>query len=46
MLGDLAEKKKPLFKLKNRVFLKSRKKHFFNGVNPCSWTKNATFFFT
>ena len=44
MLFDFEEKKKPFLALKNRIFLSPKKSHFFKGVNPCFWTKNAQFF--
>ena len=46
MLSDFQEKKETCFDYKKRNFSKSKKSHFFKGVNPCSWTKNANFSFT
>ena len=43
MLFDSAEKKETFFDLKKQNFSNSRKSHFFNGVNPYFWTKNAIF---
>ena len=47
MLSDFQEKKTTFFdhKKQRENFWKSKKSHFFKGVNPCSWTKNANFSF-
>ena len=44
MLSDFAEKKN-LFDLKKQNFSNSKISHFFKGVNPYFWPKNAIFFF-
>ena len=46
MLSDVTEKKQTFFYFKNRVFESPKNRIFFKGVNPCSWTKKANFFFT
>ena len=46
MLGDFAEKKETCFDYKKYKFSKSKKSHFFKGVNPCFSPKNDIFFFT
>ena len=33
------------FGLLKKTFSKSPKSHFSKGVNPCSWSKNAIFFY-
>ena len=45
MLSDFQEKKTTFFdhKKQRENFWKSKKSHFFKGLNPCSWTKNANF---
>ena len=44
MLNDFAEKKRNLsLAIKNRIFQSPKKTHFFKGVNPCFWSKNARF---
>ena len=43
MLSNFAEKKETFFDLKKQNFSKSKKTHFFKGVNPCFWSKNAIF---
>ena len=43
MLSDFAEKKN-LFDLKKQNFSNSKISHFFKGVNPYFWPKNAIFF--
>ena len=41
MLSDFAEKKETCFHYKKQNFLKSKKSHFFEGVNPWFWPKHA-----
>ena len=43
MLSNFAEKKETFFDLKKQNFSKSKKTHFFKGVNLCFWSKNAIF---
>ena len=43
MLSNFAEKKETFFDLKKQNILKCKKTHFFKGVNPCFWSKNAIF---
>ena len=42
MLSDFAEKRETFLTLKTEFF-KVQKAHFFKGVNPCFWSKNAIF---
>ena len=35
--------KRNRFDYKKQHFSKSKRSHFFKGVNPCSWAKNANF---
>ena len=42
MLSDFAEKKN-LFDLKKQNFSNSKISHFFKGVNPYFWPKNANY---
>ena len=37
-------RKETFFDYKNKNFSTSQKWHFFKGVNPCFWSKNAIFF--
>ena len=43
MLSNFAGKKETFFDLKKQNLSKSKKTHFFKGVNPCFWSKNAIF---
>ena len=43
MLSDFEEKKDTFFGLKKKIFWKSKKSHFFKGVNPCFWSKYANY---
>ena len=45
MLNDFAEKRETFLTFKDIIFQspKKSKKHFFKGVNPCFWSKNAIF---
>jgi len=43
MLSDFAEKKETFLTLKTELS-KSKKSHFFKGVNPYFWPKNAIIF--
>ena len=42
--SNILEKKETFFYYKNENFRQSHKSHFFQGVNPCFWSKNANFF--
>ena len=40
---DILEQKNAFLGYKNRMFKKSRNRHFLKGVNPCFWSKNGHF---
>ena len=44
MLNYFEEKKETFFDLKNMNFSNSSKSHFFKGINPYFYPKNAIFF--
>ena len=41
---DILKQKKTFLDYKNNKFKKSKNWHFFKGVNPLLWSKNAQFF--
>ena len=41
---DILERKNTFLDYKNNKFKKSKNWHFFKGVNPWLWSKNAQFF--
>ena len=44
MLNKVWDRKETFFDYKNNHFSTSQKCHFFKGVNPCFWSKNAMIF--
>ena len=44
VFSDILERKNAFLDYKNKKFKKSKNWHFFKGVNPWLWSKNAQFF--